>query len=81
MNDALCRGSWLLGTACGKCPRCIEEAGPIIRSLRDNEEKLTRKLTRIHLCLIPQVGPNDITDTFKVTCFNEARRIAQEDKG
>ncbi len=30
----ICRGSWMLGSACGECDRCIEEAKKLIPSLR-----------------------------------------------
>lgn len=37
-DDTVCRGSWVLGTACGECGRCrdsVAEAAAEIRRLRD----------------------------------------------
>jgi hypothetical protein len=31
----LCKGAWALGTACGKCPRCIETAPQAAQIIRD----------------------------------------------
>jgi hypothetical protein len=38
--DAICRGSWLLGSACGKCDRCREEAVSRMPDLLAKAKKL-----------------------------------------
>lgn len=39
-NHALCKGDWLLGTACGKCARCFDNAGQAVARLREENERL-----------------------------------------
>lgn len=38
-----CKGSWLIGTACGHCPRCYETAPETIKKLRDEVSELRAK--------------------------------------
>lgn len=32
---AICKGDWNLGTACGKCDKCINTAAPYIAELKE----------------------------------------------
>lgn len=40
MNEALCGGDWILGTACGKCARCSDTAANAIAILRATTTQL-----------------------------------------
>jgi hypothetical protein len=39
-DNATCKGSWRLGTACGDCSRCLEEAKTAIPELISETNKL-----------------------------------------
>lgn len=36
MNEVMCKGDWLIGTACGKCPRCVKLAPTAVAALRSD---------------------------------------------
>jgi hypothetical protein len=70
-DDVLCKGSWMLCTACGKYKRCMLEAAALISKLRD-------KLFQVMLYLPPANSKYDFSDDFKVLCFNNARAALKE---
>lgn len=52
LDEALCKGAWVLGSACRECSRCKETAPAYIREL---EARLTDLDERVFnaICLLP----------------------------
>lgn len=46
-GEAICKGSWQFGTACGRCERCIEEARSLIPKLMERERAMHELLEGI----------------------------------
>lgn len=77
MDQAICRGSWMLGSACGHCQRCLDEAGDVIpKLLRDHEELQARLIHVVSIIPPPFTDSNwDYADKFKAAAFDEVRRL------
>jgi hypothetical protein len=73
--DFACRGSWVLGTACGHCDLCRDEARVLIPKLLTERKELQAKLTMIAMVLPPVFEQGDYTDAYKIVAFDEARRV------
>lgn len=75
---AICKGSWVLGTACGRCAKCRDEALGIVGKLMPAYRRLQEQMTML-VAVLPRGGHGyDYSDEYKVQCFEEARRIAYE---
>lgn len=48
MSEAICKGSWRLGTACGDCPKCRDEARQLIPLLIADCNQMRDVLEGIH---------------------------------
>lgn len=81
MGEVLCKGDWLLGTACGRCQRCYDTAGPTIKDLRAETAQLRDRMLEVHLHISP--GPAklldgstaDISKEIKAKIYDELRII------
>lgn len=62
MSEAICRGAWMLGTACGHCSRCMDEASRLIPKLREeiqpNNIKVSKLAAALSLAPRPTKTPN-----------------------
>lgn len=56
MIEGICKGSWVLGTACGHCQRCNDEASSLIPELRNELKSANFKYAKCAgaLALAPQ---------------------------
>ncbi len=77
-SDAVCKGSWP-HSACGKCSRCMETAAPTIMQMHEDVMQAEALVDRIgdlmpmRAARVP--GAAEVSDEFKVACFNEVRDI------
>ena len=47
-TEVICKGSWWLGSACGRCERCHEEARKCLPPLIKHAKAMREVLTGIH---------------------------------
>ena len=69
-----CKGDWLLGTACGRCTRCVDTAPKVISKMRMDREREQRELKLI-MALIPPLFTNgtDFEPDVKIKLFEALR--------
>ena len=78
---AQCRGSWLLGSACGSCPACAVEAPRAIEALRRDVADLRDKLRCVEAVVPPRSATTqDLSETVKVALFDAVRGIVRPDQ-
>lgn len=74
-QNAVCKGDWLLGTACGTCERCVEMAKPTIDALRATKAAQERVFKAVTAVITPNAPGYEPSDRLKVACFDEVRGI------
>lgn len=79
--DAVCKGDWVLGSACGRCSRCIETASLVVAGLRAGGAAIKRRLEAVKGSLLVGWPSDNLSPEFKAACFEEARRILKEEAG
>ena len=81
MTDAVCKGSWVLGSACGRCSRCAEEAPRAIASLLTTVNAFERRLKLIVGCIPPPSGMGDYAADVKAKLFEACRSQLYDEQG
>jgi hypothetical protein len=78
----VCKGSWLLGTACGHCQRCIKEAPEAIAALRATLDVSIARTTLIVSMIPPRAPLNyDFVDSVKIKMFDAIREQLYDKEG
>jgi hypothetical protein len=79
-DAVVCRGSWMLGTACGHCSRCAEALPKAMAYFRDKVAVLEGRLGLVVQMIPPPSGMGDYADTVKVHPFEALRAQLYDEK-
>lgn len=74
---ANCKGDWVIGTACGKCPKCFDNAPKAIEFLRAESRGYLMSLTAIAPILSAARATQ--SDTFRLACLDEIARLIHKE--
>lgn len=76
-----CKGAWSLGSACGKCSRCLETALPFIMEQRAEIDAIKAANTATNELIEALTGCIPVFETaspaFKAACIDEQRRLLE----
>lgn len=79
-GSPLCKGDLRIGSGCGVCERCRNQAVCIVREVLADNAILAGRAALLQGALPQPPAPGreggDHSEKFKLACFEEARRIA-----
>jgi hypothetical protein len=79
MSDAICKGSWLLGSACERCERCRADAAELLPRFMQRDKKNARLIEIVTVYMPRRSADIEYKDHFKVHLFDELRRAFYEE--
>lgn len=74
-REACCKGSWVLGTACGRCLKCRDEAARLLPGVMEEARLAGERLAAIQGVMPPNIAGFEVGEKFKVACYDEVRRL------
>lgn len=81
-SSAMCRGSMVLGTGCGRCSRCIEEMPKAIATLRADLERISRQFRTVVQFIPPKTAhTNELMTESRAALYDALRAQLYDENG